>query len=133
MKPVPMQECALNPEEIQTQLTQIKQNIANIEAMLGFSAEQLQEMLAPLLETKAELEAQLSLITQSVGERGIVIMGIISWYQFIAFCRWLSQKLNLNIDFPYEQEWEWCHNKNYNPQITQIDSSEDWWVVRVGS
>ena len=30
----------------------------------------------------------------------------VSWYQAIAFCRWLSDKLDQEIDLPLEQEWE---------------------------
>ncbi|MFN2134870.1 MAG: formylglycine-generating enzyme family protein, partial [Candidatus Promineifilaceae bacterium] len=29
-----------------------------------------------------------------------------SWYQAIAFCRWLSDKLDYEVDLPTEQEWE---------------------------
>lgn len=30
----------------------------------------------------------------------------VSWYQAIAFCRWLSDKLGHDIDLPHENEWE---------------------------
>ncbi|MCP5018643.1 MAG: SUMF1/EgtB/PvdO family nonheme iron enzyme, partial [Ketobacter sp.] len=30
----------------------------------------------------------------------------VSWYQAIAFCRWLSDKLGEEIDLPHEYEWE---------------------------
>ncbi len=30
----------------------------------------------------------------------------ISWYQAVAFCRWLSDKLDEEIDLPHEYEWE---------------------------
>ncbi|WP_374689185.1 SUMF1/EgtB/PvdO family nonheme iron enzyme, partial [Promineifilum sp.] len=30
----------------------------------------------------------------------------ISWYQAVAFCRWLSDKLGEEIDLPHEYEWE---------------------------
>ena len=30
----------------------------------------------------------------------------VSWYQAIAFCRWLSDKLEEEIDLPHEHEWE---------------------------
>jgi formylglycine-generating enzyme required for sulfatase activity len=30
----------------------------------------------------------------------------VSWYQAIAFCRWLSDKLDYTVDLPTEQEWE---------------------------
>ena len=30
----------------------------------------------------------------------------VSWYQSVAFCRWLSDKLGLEIRLPYEEEWE---------------------------
>ena len=30
----------------------------------------------------------------------------VSWYQAIAFCRWLGAKLELAIDLPHEYEWE---------------------------
>ena len=30
----------------------------------------------------------------------------ISWYQAIAFCRWLSNKLGKGVDLPHEYEWE---------------------------
>ena len=29
-----------------------------------------------------------------------------SWYQAVAFCRWLSDKLGEEIDLPHEYEWE---------------------------
>ena len=65
----------MNPEEIQTQLTQIEQKIANIEAMEGFSAEELQNMLAPFQKERAELKAQLPPTTKSVAARGIASDG----------------------------------------------------------
>jgi formylglycine-generating enzyme required for sulfatase activity len=30
----------------------------------------------------------------------------VSWYQAIAFCRWLSHKLGYEVDLPHEYEWE---------------------------
>ncbi|MCO5203988.1 MAG: SUMF1/EgtB/PvdO family nonheme iron enzyme [Anaerolineae bacterium] len=30
----------------------------------------------------------------------------VSWYQAIAFCRWLSDKLDADLDLPHEYEWE---------------------------
>ena len=30
----------------------------------------------------------------------------VSWYQAIAFCRWLSDKLGYEVDLPHEHEWE---------------------------
>lgn len=30
----------------------------------------------------------------------------VSWYQVIAFCRWLSDKLGYLVDLPHEYEWE---------------------------
>ncbi|MCP5097209.1 MAG: SUMF1/EgtB/PvdO family nonheme iron enzyme, partial [Chloroflexi bacterium] len=30
----------------------------------------------------------------------------VSWYQAIAFCRWLSDKLEEEVDLPHEHEWE---------------------------
>lgn len=30
----------------------------------------------------------------------------VSWYQAIAFCRWLSHKLGYEVDLPHEDEWE---------------------------
>ncbi|MCL4870521.1 MAG: SUMF1/EgtB/PvdO family nonheme iron enzyme [Anaerolineae bacterium] len=30
----------------------------------------------------------------------------VSWYQSIAFCRWLSDKLGYEVDLPHEDEWE---------------------------
>jgi formylglycine-generating enzyme required for sulfatase activity len=30
----------------------------------------------------------------------------VSWYQAIAFCRWLSDKLGFEVDLPHEYEWE---------------------------
>ena len=30
----------------------------------------------------------------------------VSWYQAVAFCRWLSDKLGLEIRLPHEEEWE---------------------------
>lgn len=32
----------------------------------------------------------------------------ISWYDALAYCRWLSAKLNLNIRLPTEWEWQWA-------------------------
>lgn len=31
---------------------------------------------------------------------------MVSWYQAIAFCRWLSDKLGYEVDLPHEYEWE---------------------------
>lgn len=31
---------------------------------------------------------------------------MVSWYQAVAFCRWLSDKLGYEVDLPYEHEWE---------------------------
>jgi len=30
----------------------------------------------------------------------------VSWYQAVAFCRWLRDKLGYKIDLPHEHEWE---------------------------
>ncbi|MEW5989362.1 MAG: SUMF1/EgtB/PvdO family nonheme iron enzyme [Chloroflexota bacterium] len=30
----------------------------------------------------------------------------VSWYQAVAFCRWLSHKLGYEVDLPHEYEWE---------------------------
>jgi len=30
----------------------------------------------------------------------------VSWYQAVAFCRWLSDKLGYEVDLPHEYEWE---------------------------
>ncbi|MCP4426008.1 MAG: formylglycine-generating enzyme family protein, partial [Chloroflexi bacterium] len=30
----------------------------------------------------------------------------VSWYQAIAFCRWLSHKLGYEVDLPHQYEWE---------------------------
>ena len=30
----------------------------------------------------------------------------VSWYQAVAFCRWLSDKLGYTVDLPHEYEWE---------------------------
>ncbi|MCP4427937.1 MAG: formylglycine-generating enzyme family protein, partial [Chloroflexi bacterium] len=30
----------------------------------------------------------------------------VSWYQAVAFCRWLSSKLGYEVDLPHEYEWE---------------------------
>ena len=32
----------------------------------------------------------------------------VSWYDALAYCRWLSAKLNLNIRLPTEWEWQWA-------------------------
>ena len=32
----------------------------------------------------------------------------VSWYDAVAFCRWLSAKHNLNIRLPAEWEWQWA-------------------------
>ena len=31
---------------------------------------------------------------------------MVSWYQAVAFCRWLSDKLGYDVDLPTEDEWE---------------------------
>ena len=30
----------------------------------------------------------------------------VSWFEAIAFCRWLSQRINLTVNLPTEQQWE---------------------------
>jgi formylglycine-generating enzyme required for sulfatase activity len=30
----------------------------------------------------------------------------VSWYEAVAFCRWLSEKLNFRVDLPTEAQWE---------------------------
>ncbi|MCB0033911.1 MAG: SUMF1/EgtB/PvdO family nonheme iron enzyme, partial [Anaerolineales bacterium] len=30
----------------------------------------------------------------------------VSWYQAVAFCRWLSDKIGYKVSLPYEYEWE---------------------------
>ncbi|MGB1251418.1 MAG: NACHT domain-containing protein [Candidatus Promineifilaceae bacterium] len=51
---------------------------------------------------------------------------MVSWYQAIAFCRWLSDKLNQTVDLPLENEWEvaarYPHNKRYPWGSDQFDS-----------
>ncbi len=41
----------------------------------------------------------------------------VSWYQAIAFCRWLSDKLGYEVGLPHEYEWEvaarWADSKFY--------------------
>ncbi len=41
----------------------------------------------------------------------------VSWYQAVAFCRWLSNMLGHEVDLPHEYEWEvaarYPHNKFY--------------------
>jgi formylglycine-generating enzyme required for sulfatase activity len=32
----------------------------------------------------------------------------VSWYQAVAFCRWLSHELGYEIRLPTEQEWQWA-------------------------
>ena len=41
----------------------------------------------------------------------------VSWYQAVAFCRWLSDKLGYRVELPHEYEWEvaarWPDNRFY--------------------
>ncbi len=41
----------------------------------------------------------------------------VSWYQAVAFCRWLSDKVGYVVDLPHEYEWEaaarWPDNRAY--------------------
>lgn len=43
---------------------------------------------------------------------------MVSWYQAIAFCRWLSDKLQYEVSLPHEYEWEiaakWGHQGSYS-------------------
>ncbi len=31
---------------------------------------------------------------------------IVNWFEAIAFCRWLSQRINIDVNLPTEQQWE---------------------------
>ena len=48
----------------------------------------------------------------------------VSWYQAVAFCRWLSDKLGYRVELPHEYEWEvaarWPDNRFY-PWGNQFD------------
>ena len=83
----------------------------------------------------------------------------VSWYQAVAFCRWLNAKLGEDIQLPHEYQWqttavglypagknealelydlsgnvwEWCRNKYDNPDDDGVDRSDAWRVVRGGS
>jgi hypothetical protein len=37
----------------------------------------------------------------------------VSWYEAIAFCRWLSSKLSFGVRLPTEWEWEWAASSQY--------------------
>lgn len=39
----------------------------------------------------------------------------VSWYDAIAFCRWLSHKTGLNITLPTEQQWQRAAQGDDNP------------------
>ena len=69
----------MEKEQIQQQLIEIKKHIANLEGMGGvLSAEQLQAVLTPLRQKKAELESQLAGATYSaaVSGSGAIAQGV---------------------------------------------------------
>ncbi len=58
----------------------------------------------------------------------------VSWYQAMAFCRWLSDKVGYGIDLPHEYEWEvaarYPHNgfypwgNDFDPQKTNTSEGD---------
>ncbi len=68
----------------------------------------------------------------------------INWYTAIAYCRWLSEKLNENFRLPTETEWletykhieiastdDWCINKSDDPK--RVDYSSGKWKPVLGT
>jgi hypothetical protein len=53
--------------------------------------------------------------------------GMVSWYQAVAFCRWLSDKLGYTVELPHEYEWEvaarWPDNRFY-PWGNKFDAAK---------
>ncbi|MBK7918074.1 MAG: SUMF1/EgtB/PvdO family nonheme iron enzyme [Chloroflexi bacterium] len=51
----------------------------------------------------------------------------VSWYQAVAFCRWLSDKLGYTVELPHEYEWEvaarWPDNRLY-PWGNEFDAAK---------
>jgi hypothetical protein len=51
----------------------------------------------------------------------------VSWYQAVAFCRWLSDKLGYKVELPHEHEWEvaarWPDGRYY-PWGNEFDSDK---------
>ncbi|MBE2197393.1 MAG: SUMF1/EgtB/PvdO family nonheme iron enzyme [Anaerolinea sp.] len=51
----------------------------------------------------------------------------VSWYQAVAFCRWLSDKLGYMVELPHEYEWEvaarWPDNRLY-PWGNEFDAAK---------
>jgi hypothetical protein len=51
----------------------------------------------------------------------------VSWYQAVAFCRWLSDKLGYTVELPHEYEWEvaarWPDNRFY-PWGNEFDAAK---------
>ncbi len=51
----------------------------------------------------------------------------VSWYQAVAFCRWLSDKLGYTVELPHEYEWEvaarWPDNRFY-PWGNKFDAAK---------
>ena len=66
----------------------------------------------------------------------------VSWYQAIAFCRWLSQQVGYEVDLPHEHEWEvaarYPHNGAYpwegdfKPEKANTDESNLRQTTAVG-
>jgi hypothetical protein len=54
----------------------------------------------------------------------------ISWYDALAYCRWLSAKLNLNIRLPTEWEWQWAAA---GPKRQVYPWSDEWSVARANT
>lgn len=68
----------MNKQTVQAQLAQVEKSIADLKGMHNvLSAEKIQESLAPLLEKKAELEAQLppGSYSASAADRSVIAQG----------------------------------------------------------
>ncbi|HSH03750.1 MAG TPA: SUMF1/EgtB/PvdO family nonheme iron enzyme [Anaerolineae bacterium] len=54
----------------------------------------------------------------------------VSWYQAIAFCRWLSDKLGYDVDLPHEYEWEVAGRYGHSGRYAWGD---DWDLEKTNS